>query len=146
MAELRIERTFNAPIQKVWDAWTTKEMIRQWSCPESFEVTELGADFRVGGEWYMTMISKKMGYTGKLRGEYRIIEEPSKLQSTHTWIDDSGNSGQETIYTVELTEDAEKTHMVFTQTGLVSDESRDSHAEGWNETFNKLDTLVKEQQ
>jgi len=141
--QLKIERTFDAPIQKVWDAWTKPELLRQWSCPNTFEVTEQSGDFRVGGIWTETMTSDKYGFTGKLRGEYKVIEEPHKLVSTHEWIDGSGNDGKASEYTVELSEQDDGTRMTFTQIGFVSAESRDSHCGGWEETFGKLASLLE---
>jgi|AntRauTorcE11897_2_1112592.scaffolds.fasta_scaffold09717_2 uncharacterized protein YndB with AHSA1/START domain len=140
---LKIERIFDAPIQKVWDAWTKPELLQQWSCPQTFEVTKQEGDLKEGGEWCARMESAELGYTGDLRGEYKLLDEPHKLVSTHQWVDDSGNDGKATEYTVELSEADGKTHMTFTQTGFVSAESRDSHYGGWQETFSKLDSLVR---
>ena len=32
--ELRFERTYDAPIDEVWDAWTRAERLREWWGPE----------------------------------------------------------------------------------------------------------------
>ena len=140
--ELKIERIFDTQIQNVWNAWTEPELLREWSCPESFVITEISGELKVGGNWTLTMVSEKLGYTGKLRGEYKVIDQPHRLVSTHVWVDENGNDEHETEYTVELSEIDGKTHMVFTQTGFVSVESRDSHESGWGETFNKLGQLL----
>ena len=47
---LRIERTFQAPAQAVFDAWTSEEVMRRWWHAEhDWETTEATVDLRVGG-------------------------------------------------------------------------------------------------
>jgi uncharacterized protein YndB with AHSA1/START domain len=47
---ITMERTFEAPIEDVWELWTTKEGIESWWGPEGFTVTVHAIDLRVGGE------------------------------------------------------------------------------------------------
>lgn len=58
---------------------------------------------------------------------------------THAWLDEQGSPGPETVVTVTLTERGGKTQMNFRQSGFDSVESRDGHAGGWNECFDKLE-------
>ena len=47
---LRIERTFQAPAEAVFDAWTSEEVLRRWWHAEhDWETTEAEVDLRVGG-------------------------------------------------------------------------------------------------
>ena len=47
---LRMERTFQAPAQAVFDAWTSEEVMRRWWHAEhDWETTEAEVDLRVGG-------------------------------------------------------------------------------------------------
>jgi uncharacterized protein YndB with AHSA1/START domain len=44
--ELTFERTYAAPIEAVWEAWTRPELLRQWWGPEKTTVPECGVDLR----------------------------------------------------------------------------------------------------
>ena len=47
---LRIERTFQAPAEKVFHAWTSEEVMRRWFHAEhDWETTEAQVDLRLGG-------------------------------------------------------------------------------------------------
>ena len=47
---LRMERTYRAPAQAVFDAWTSEEVMRRWWHAEhDWETTEATVDLRVGG-------------------------------------------------------------------------------------------------
>ncbi len=138
---LTIERDFDAPIQKVWQAWTDPEMLQKWSCPDTFEVTKIGGVLKVGGEWHMTMESSTPGYNGSIKGKYLELIEPTKIVSTHTWINDDG-SEDTTTYTVELSERDGKTHMVYTQTGFANKGIMEGHNGGWSQCFAKLEAML----
>jgi uncharacterized protein YndB with AHSA1/START domain len=142
-SDLVITRVFDAPRELVWKAWTEPERIKQWSAPKDFTMPVAEGDLRPGGAWRSSM-RQPDGTELWLGGVYREIVEPERLVFTHAWLDDKGKPGPETLVTVTLTEREGKTEMSFRQTGFDSVESRDGHAGGWNECFDKLDDLLSE--
>src|ERR1700722_13952040 len=52
---ITMERTFEAPIEDVWELWTTKEGIESWWGPQGFTVTVHEIDLRPGGEMRYAM-------------------------------------------------------------------------------------------
>lgn len=55
--QITMERTFQAPIEDVWDLWTTQEGIESWWGPEGFSVKVRSLDLRPGGELRYAMIA-----------------------------------------------------------------------------------------
>ncbi|MDB5258676.1 MAG: hypothetical protein JWM14_3371 [Chitinophagaceae bacterium] len=53
--ELRLSRTFKAPIELVWEVWTNPEHIANWWGPNGFTNTIDKMDVKEGGEWTFTM-------------------------------------------------------------------------------------------
>jgi len=53
--EIRLIRTYDAPLQAVWDAWTDDAQVAQWWGPRGFSITTHSKEFRVGGLWNYTM-------------------------------------------------------------------------------------------
>ena len=48
---LRIERTFNAPVERVFDAWTSEEVLRRWlHAQRGWETPAAEVDLRVVGK------------------------------------------------------------------------------------------------
>ncbi len=47
-----ISRVFDAPREKVWDAWTKPEQVAKWWGPTGFTTPVCKIDFRVGGKSY----------------------------------------------------------------------------------------------
>ena len=78
---LSLERTFNAPIKLVWEAWTQPEHIAQWWGPKGMETEVLQHDFKAGGTWKYSM---KMpdGSEFIADGVYKEIVEFEKIISS----------------------------------------------------------------
>lgn len=51
------ERSYEAPVEDLWDLWTTKEGFESWWGPEGFRVEVHRLDARVGGELIYDMIA-----------------------------------------------------------------------------------------
>lgn len=53
--EMRMIRTFKAPIELMWEVWTNPEHIVNWWGPNGFTNTIHKMEFQEGGEWKLTM-------------------------------------------------------------------------------------------
>ncbi|MES2798224.1 MAG: SRPBCC family protein [Bacteroidota bacterium] len=53
--EIRTVRTFEAPIELMWEVWTNPDQIANWWGPNGFTNTIHKMDFQEGGEWKLTM-------------------------------------------------------------------------------------------
>lgn len=53
--ELKITRTFGAPIELVWEMWTKPEHLSQWWGPNGFTTTIHQMNVAEGEEWLLTM-------------------------------------------------------------------------------------------
>jgi uncharacterized protein YndB with AHSA1/START domain len=135
--ELVIRRTFDAPRELVWRAWTDREHAKQWG-PKGFTTPEREMDFRPGGAWRALMISPD-GKPYRQHGVVREVVPLERLSFTFIWDD---NPDVEMLVTVTFKERGRKTEMTFRQTGLPSAASRDGHREGWTEAFDRLAALI----
>lgn len=52
---LTVEREFNAPLEKVWDAHTKSELLEQWWAPLPWKAVTKSFDFKEGGHWHYYM-------------------------------------------------------------------------------------------
>lgn len=53
--EIILSRIIDAPREKVWEAFTKAEHLKQWWGPNGFSITTKEFDFREGGIWRFTM-------------------------------------------------------------------------------------------
>ena len=104
---VRIERTFDAPAEDVFDAWTSEEVISRWFRPkEGWREADAEVDLRVGGRIRVVMRTPGRGAVGA-GGEYTLIERPHRLAFTWTFDDDPSN---EQMIELEFTERGRRHH------------------------------------
>jgi uncharacterized protein YndB with AHSA1/START domain len=139
---LRIERTFNAPARAVFDAWTSAEVLRRWwPAGSDWETPVAEVDPRVGGGLRLVMRSPDGEEFGG-SGEYIEITRPERLVFTWTWDGHEGHEGTQLVE-VEFGElEDGTTSVVLTNRGLPDEESRRSHREGWDASFDNLDRVL----
>src|SRR5215469_4893677 len=79
---LTVTRLYTASREKVFNAWTTEESVRQWMCPEQGAVVLAELDVRVGGSFRVGMLvgGERTIHTGI----YREIVPPERLVFTWT--------------------------------------------------------------
>jgi uncharacterized protein YndB with AHSA1/START domain len=137
---VRIERTFDAPAQEVFDAWTSEEVLRRWwhADPE-WETPSAEVDLRVGGQLRIVMRDPKEGADYGGSGEYTVIEPPHKLAFTWIWDDDPSNPQ---LIELEFSERDGATTVLMIDSGITTDEGRDQHEGGWQRCFDNLDRAL----
>ncbi|MFY9803106.1 MAG: SRPBCC family protein [Candidatus Acidiferrales bacterium] len=114
--EISMLRTFDAPRELVFEAWTKPALLKCWLYgPADWKLADCKIDLRPGGalrfEW-RHQDGSHMGFSGV----YREIAPPDRLVFTEVWDEDW--TGGETLVTITLTERAGKT--TLTQTVLYS--------------------------
>jgi uncharacterized protein YndB with AHSA1/START domain len=136
---LVIKRTFDAPRELVWKAWTDVKHAKQWWGPKGFTAPLVELDNREGGPWRARMRSPD-GKDYWQHGVTREIVPPERLSFTFIWDE---HPEEEMLVTVTLVERGGMTEMTFRQEGFKSVEERDGHAGGWNESFDRLVAFLK---
>ena len=147
MAELIIERVFDAPRELVWKAFTDPDQLSQWFGPVGYHVPResVEVDLRVGGHQRFTMVpdSDELPPAGESDGIFDVIEEPSLLVAHE---DITGEMvavfGAERIeMRLELHDEDGKTRLVLHQ-GPYGDAITGDARAGWLSSFTKLDRLL----
>lgn len=138
---LVLSRTFNAPIDLVFNAWTKPEHLVRWWGPRGCTIPQCDLDVTEGGKWSTTMRHENNDES-RVEGKYIEISEPERLVFSWAWQDVEGHIGHETTVTVEFKEHNDQTIMNFHQALFLEEEHRDLHEQGWNSSFECLDDLL----
>ena len=148
-----IERTFDAPVDLIWQMWTQAEQFKSWYGPKGMTIPVAEMDVRVGGKRLICMEMQtpdrnmKMWFTG----EYREVAPNERLVYTDSMADEHGNvlspsamgmpegHPETTEVTVLLEDLSGRTKMVMTHAGVPADSGG---AGGWAMAFDKLAEYV----
>jgi len=138
---LRIERTFPAPAQAVFDAWTSEEVLRRWWHPGAdWETPHAEVDLRIGGIFRVAMRNPRDGAEHSGGGEFTEIDPPNRLAFTWVWDD---TPDQRQLVEVEFSERDGVTTVVMVNSGLPDEETKNSHRDGWLKSFDNLDGVLE---
>jgi uncharacterized protein YndB with AHSA1/START domain len=138
---LVIRRTFKAPRERVFAAWTQPELIKKWFGPHNFTPAEASVDLRVGGAYRIVMIAPD-GDRNIAKGVFNEVLVPERIACSWRWEEDSPEQEHDTLLTVEFHARGNETELVLTHEKLASDESRGRHEHGWNELLDNLPSVL----
>ena len=138
---VQLKRTFVAPREKVFQAWTDPEKLKKWWGPEHCSAPVVQIDLRVGGRYRFGMQCQEEGIF-YLSGVYREIQPPEKLVFTWQWESAEMGAG-ETLVTVEFNARGGLTEVVLTHQGFPNREVSRQHDQGWRSTFAALARAVE---
>jgi uncharacterized protein YndB with AHSA1/START domain len=103
--EIAMTRTFDAPREAVFAAWTRTEHVPHWLLgPDGWTMPVCEIDLRPGGEWRFVW-RRDDGTEMAMRGVYREIRPPELLVSTESW----GGDWPDTLNTLTLSEEDGRT-------------------------------------
>ena len=135
---VRIDRTFAASAEEVFDAWTSPEVMRRWFHPApDWGTPEAEVDLRVGGKVRVVM-RRPDGSENEAQGEYTLIDRPHRLVMTWTFDDDPSN---EQRIELSFSESEGATTVVMLNSGISTDERRSRQDAGWRGCFGELERL-----
>lgn len=154
MNKLILKYSFSAPIEKVWEALTSADKLKQWWSPTGMESSYTSVNFKEGGI-FRYCIKSPDGKEFWGRGVYQTIEQPKFLSFLDTFTDSQGNpvssshygmSGEEVVESLvefRLTENNGITTMELVGENPHDDSMLEEMKKGWNGMFEKLGLLLK---
>jgi uncharacterized protein YndB with AHSA1/START domain len=137
--QVTLSRRFDAPRDRVWDAWTQPEQFAAWFGTPPFRTppARVSMDLRTGGEWTATQVSDEDGMELPFVGVYREVRRPERLVFTLDNPADRTDPNVE-VATVTLADANGGTQMVFQQVGHLPEEQYGLMAIGYARFFDRL--------
>ncbi|MCA9354454.1 MAG: SRPBCC domain-containing protein [Candidatus Kaiserbacteria bacterium] len=149
-------RTFAAPKLKLWEAYTTAELVAKWWGPYGWETEVPKLDFTVGGEWQYIMRCvdpEQTEWYGKAsagKGVYKEIDPHDSFSYTDYFTDESFtiNENMPSSHSkIEFVENADGT-TTFTATTTYNTEAdlktviEMGMEQGYDMTLDRLEEMV----
>jgi uncharacterized protein YndB with AHSA1/START domain len=126
---LKVRRTFQAPRERVFRAWTDAIELGRWFAPsDDYHALVPELDLKVGGKYCVEMHHKD-GNIHRVSGTYREIKPPEKI--AFTWLWERDPQADESLVTIEFRDLGPSTEILLTHENLPSMEQREKHEHGW---------------
>jgi uncharacterized protein YndB with AHSA1/START domain len=156
--EFTISRVIDAPLERVWRAWTDAKQLKNWWGPKGFEIVSTKVDLRPGGVFHYHLRSPDgQDMWGKFI--YREIVPEKCLVFVVSFSDEAGGVKRHPLHekwpltilsTVTFAEANGKTTVTVKWIPVDATESerktfeegRESMQAGWTGTFDRLDDYL----
>jgi uncharacterized protein YndB with AHSA1/START domain len=155
-SDLIIERTFDAPRDLVWKAWTDCQHVMDWWGPKDFSACACDSDLHVGGT-YLYCMRAPDGKEFYSTGTYREIVPMERIVATDSFADEKGNVvpasyygfedefPSELLLTVTFAGSNGQTMLTLRHAGMPAGEQSEMARAGWNESLDKLADALSRQ-
>jgi uncharacterized protein YndB with AHSA1/START domain len=145
---LTVKRTFDAPLDRVWAAWTEQELLEKWWAPQPWKAVTKSFDFREGGQWHYYMEGPE-GERHWCLVDYIRIERLKRFTARDVFCDEDGVPNTElpgNDWDNAFNEDGGQTHVVVTLTFVSAEDMKKIIEMGFKEGFSlgldQLDALL----
>ena len=142
MGPISVERSIDAPRERVFDMLTTPASVTRWWGPSGFTMPEIGFDLRVGGRYRFTMQPPE-GEPFHLSGEFLEIDAPTRFVFTFSYEEPTPDD-RETTVMLTLEADGRTTDLHLWQGEFATEERLELHRGGWSESFEKLRDVLNQ--
>jgi uncharacterized protein YndB with AHSA1/START domain len=148
--KIHVVREFDAPVEKVWKAWTDPDLLEKWWGPKPWIAKTKSMDFTVGGAW-MYFMEGPEGQKHWSHVKFTAIEVGSSFSTDCVFSDENGYAapgaqaghwnnrfvavGDKTKVVVDITFDDEATIKMMVEMGFEG---------GFTMGLNQLEKLLAE--
>ncbi|HEY0968650.1 MAG TPA: SRPBCC domain-containing protein [Opitutaceae bacterium] len=155
-APFRLTRTFHAPRDLVWRAWTERDHLMRWFGPKGITIPVCSLDLRRGGVFHYCM---RLPDGGEMWGRwvFREITPPERIVWVNSFSNPQGGLARppfdeawptEMLCVATLSEQGNRTTVTLESTAInatpeetkVFDRNHESMRQGWTGTFDQLET------
>ena len=139
--ELRIERVFDAPLDRVWRAYTEPQLLAQWwGRGNELEVERF--EFERGGHW--RLVEHSGGQSHGFEGRFGDIEPKKRIRQTFEW---DGMPTHVSVDTAEFVDLGDGRTLLKGHTLFLTAEDRDGMVsagmeDGMRQSYEALDRLL----
>lgn len=92
--QIKVAREFNAPVERVWKAWTDTSQLDKWWAPKPWKAHTRSMDFKPGGTWLYTMMGPE-GESHCARMDFETIDPPNSYTAIDSFCDENGTRNQD---------------------------------------------------
>ena len=127
----------------MFELFTDPRELTKWWGPHGFTTPGIQLDLRVGGSYRFTM-QPPDGEAFHLSGDFLEVHPPERLKFTFRW-DEPAPDDRETVVVLSLESRGGATRVSLRQAEFATEERLELHRNGWADSFEKLDAVLKSQ-
>ena len=138
---LTLKRTFNAPVELVWQAWSQAEHIPNWWGPKGMKSKVMTHDFKVGGSWkYVMAMPDGNEFTSE--GTYSEIVENEKIVTSADFKPMTEGVEMELLFEGAGEQTHFTLHVIHPTEAYRDQQAQMGFDKGWGSVFDRLEEYL----
>jgi uncharacterized protein YndB with AHSA1/START domain len=144
--QLNVDKDFPVPVERLYQAWTDPEALKQWWHPMGNQMQQARTKPEVGSPVEYVFANEQGEHSFTINGTYKEVEEGKKLVYTWNWqVPDATVGHSEFLLTVVFSPAGSGSRIAVTQENFKDEESVQPHHEGWEKGLNDLHRFLSQQ-
>lgn len=142
-ASFETEKDFPVGKDKLYEAWTTEEALKQWWKPNGNTLQKLTNDIKEGGEVKYEFADTDGKHLITISGTYDEAKPAERLIYSWNWdlpFEPVRNANYK--LTVEFSDNGDGSHLKVKQDEFADEEAIIPHKEGWEKGLRDLETFL----
>jgi uncharacterized protein YndB with AHSA1/START domain len=140
-ATVVVRHTFNAPVARVFRAWSDPSMASRCSWGPQYDTVSIDLRCEPGGAWRQHIRDRDTGENWYFDGIFQEVVPNKKLVHTFHFRSDRGHDEPPSLVTIEFADRGDTTDVVLTHTQLLESKAEETR-KGWEEIFEKMEKLI----
>lgn len=138
-----MEKTFSAPVSKLYQAWTGEDQLREWWHPMGNNLVRCTNEIREGGkvEYHFETAEGEPAFV--ISGTYKVAKPEEELVYTWNWmLHSQAVEDSSFVLNIRFESAGEGSKLLVKQENFQSEESVQPHREGWEKSLNDLERFL----
>ncbi len=141
--EIRVERSFDAPREKVWRAFNDPKLLPKWMGPAQYKMTTSHMDGHEGGK-YRWAWDLGGGQELVIRGDILAVDKPTRVVTREFMDPYPGYTLNLLVFTESGDQTTATVHITFPNAEARDGALASGMADGMEKGYTRLDALLKE--
>jgi uncharacterized protein YndB with AHSA1/START domain len=142
---VEVSKEFNVPVERLYQAWTSEQDLKQWWHPMENRLKHLTNDLRPGGEVVYTFESNQGHEVLTIKGNYKEVEAGKKLVYTWNWqLPTPAVHNSDFLLTVLFEPAGNGSRLHVKQEHIAHEEALQPHRDGWEKALTNLERYLSQ--
>ncbi|PWT76072.1 MAG: ATPase [Bacteroidetes bacterium] len=150
--KIKVERSFNAQLPIIWQAWTDAKILDQWWGPKPWKAKTVNMDFREGGQWFYAMVGPDDAQSVWCLVDYKTIVHQKSFAADSSFANENkeinrsmAGSHWETEFISQAEETLVKIYLTFDKLEDLEQYVQMGFKEGFTIGLEQLDEWLNQQ-
>lgn len=147
MQNISISKSFQAPVSRLYQAWTNPEDLKNWWHPMGNELTDVTNELKEGGKVAYHFKADGSDENIEVSGTYEKVQPEQELRYSWIWqLPHQPVGNGDYVLNIRFEDKGEESELHVTQENFGSEEAIQPHKEGWEKALNDLKTYLENKQ